>query len=218
MELKLSNSQTNELSRLKLKAGDSVAIYLCGPTVYDHIHIGNLRPVIIFDVLHRLLLTLNINVNYVQNITDIDDKIIVKAQQEKSSEKKITSHYTKSYLANLMRYNILFPTCFPRVSNYISSIQKFIKNLLTKNAAYQQAEEILFNIAGQPNYGELSGQNLAKLRGDARKITSTAKRDKKDFEIFAGKTIDIHGGGNDLLFPHHENERIQYLAHNHQEL
>src|SRR5438132_13694704 len=117
-ELQLFNSQKNFREKLQIDPGKSINIYLCGPTVYNHIHLGNLRPVIIFDVLHRLLLNLNLNVNYVQNITDIDDKIIIKAQQGKSSEKKISSHYTKTYLANLVRYNILFPTFFPRVCNY----------------------------------------------------------------------------------------------------
>src|SRR5437588_12486578 len=105
MELHLFNSLEKKITKLNLQSDQSINIYLCGPTVYNHIHLGNLRPVIIFDVLHRLLLDLNLNVNYVQNITDIDDKIIIKAQQEKSSEKKISSHYTKAYLANLVRYN-----------------------------------------------------------------------------------------------------------------
>jgi cysteinyl-tRNA synthetase len=180
-ELQLFNSQKNFREKLQIDPGKSINIYLCGPTVYNHIHLGNLRPVIIFDVLHRLLLDLNLNVNYVQNITDIDDKIIIKAQQEKSSEKKISSHYTKTYLANLVRYNILFPTFFPRVSNYIPPIQKFIKKLTEKNAAYQQGEEVFFAVTEQPSYGELSGQNLVKLRDNVREIIPTNKRDKKDF-------------------------------------
>src|SRR5437588_3151241 len=113
MELKLFNSLKNSITKIDLQSGQTINIYLCGPTVYDHIHLGNLRSVIIFDILHRLLLSLNIKVNYIQNITDIDDKIIAKAQKEKKSEKAISDYYTQSYFANLVRYNILLPTHSP---------------------------------------------------------------------------------------------------------
>src|SRR5436305_5867118 len=119
MELQLFNSLENKITKLNFLPGQVINIYLCGPTVYDHIHIGNLRSVIIFDILHRLLLNLRVKVNYIQNITDIDDKIIAKAQKEKKSEKEISSHYTKAYFDNLIRYNILFPTYSPKVTNYI---------------------------------------------------------------------------------------------------
>src|ERR1700722_12004888 len=120
MELQLFNSLEKKITKIEIQAGQTITVYLCGPTVYDHIHVGNLRPVIIFDVLHRLLLHLNLKVNYVQNITDIDDKIIAKAQQEKKSEKEISNYYTQSYFANLARYNILPPSYSPQVTNYIS--------------------------------------------------------------------------------------------------
>src|SRR3984885_13428513 len=116
MELQLFNSLENKITKITLQPSQTVNIYLCGPTVYDHIHLGNLRPVIIFDVLHRLLLSCGIKVNYVQNITDIDDKIIAKAQKENKSEKEISQYYTKTYLTNLTCYNILFPTHLPRVT------------------------------------------------------------------------------------------------------
>src|SRR4051812_1025989 len=114
MKLRLFNSLENKITEIRLQSTQTINLYLCGPTVYDHIHLGNLRPVIVFDVLFRLLLFLKVKVNYVQNITDIDDKIIIKAQKEKKSEKQISLHYIKSYLANLTRYNIIFPTCLPR--------------------------------------------------------------------------------------------------------
>nr|CAG8433653.1 12615_t:CDS:10 [Entrophospora candida] len=181
--------------------------------IYDHIHIGNLRSVIIFDILHRLLLCLKVKVNYVQNITDIDDKIIAKAQQEKKNEKEIGDYYTQAYLNNLTLYNILPPNHSPRVTNYVPQVQEFIKNVLEKGLAYQSAEEVFFGIEGNQEYGKLSGQNLEKLKSERQLVTENKKNDR-DF----GQTIDIHGGGNDLLFPHHENERIQYLAHNGKEL
>src|SRR4051795_8657574 len=135
MELQLFNSLRKKITKLNIQPDQTINIYLCGPTVYDHIHLGNLRPVIIFDVLHRLLLDLNIKVNYIQNITDIDDKIIVKAQKEKKSEKEISDYYTKSYLANLIDYNILSPTHSPSVTNYIPQIQNFITSLAKNGSA-----------------------------------------------------------------------------------
>src|SRR5688572_10328251 len=116
MEIYLFNSLENKVTKLKIKIGQTINIYLCGPTVYDHIHLGNLRPVIIFDVLYRLLLYCEIKVNYVQNITDVDDKIIAKAQKEKKSEKEISDYYSQSYFDNLARYNILLPLHSPRVT------------------------------------------------------------------------------------------------------
>ena len=183
MELQLFNSLENRITKIKLQPGQTITIYLCGPTVYDHVHVGNLRSVIIFDILHRLLLNLNIKVNYVQNITDIDDKIIAKAQQEKKSEKKISNHYTKSYLANLVRYNILFPTHLPKVTDYIPQIQEFIVNLLEKGFAYQQKGEILFGVKKSKEYGKLSGQNLEKLKVNVRGVNQVNKEDNKDFVL-----------------------------------
>jgi cysteinyl-tRNA synthetase len=248
--LRIYNSLGRLTADLNLHPNQAVNIYLCGPTVYDHIHIGNLRPVIIFDVLHRLLLNLKIKVNYIQNITDIDDKIITRAQKEKKSEKKISDYYTQAYFSNLLRYNILLPNSSPRVTDYIPQIEKFIDVLLEKKIAYQKNGEVMFRISGNKEYGRLSGQDLTKLRSGNREISQIDKEDDKDFllwkkttegvtwnspwgkgrpgwhtecsvfinDFFQGQTIDIHGGGNDLLFPHHENERIQYLAHNNREL
>lgn len=250
VKLKLFNSLEKKVSELTLYPHQTVNLYLCGPTVYGPIHIGNLRPVILFDVLHRLLLSLKIKVNYVQNITDIDDKIIAQSQKEGKSERELSTHYTWAYLNNLINYNILFPTALPRVTNFIFPIQTFIADLEKKGSAYFRGGEVFFRIGQNPEYGTLSGQNLAQLKESTRQITKLNKENDQDFvlwkktttglvwnspwgkgrpgwhtecvvfiqQFFAGKTIDIHGGGNDLLFPHHENERIQYLSHNHKEL
>jgi len=183
MELQLFNSLGKTITKLNPQSGQIINIYLCGPTVYDHIHVGNLRPIIIFDILHRLLLNLGIKVNYIQNITDIDDKIIAKAQKEKRTEKEIANHYTNSYLNNLLRYNILFPINFLRVTNYLPQIQKFIAVLLAKGVAYSQAGEVLFRVSSNENYGKLSGQNLTKLKENAREITPTDKENNKDFVL-----------------------------------
>ena len=182
MELQLFNSLKKKTTKLSLQPGQTINIYLCGPTVYDHIHIGNLRPIIIFDVLHRLLLNLNIKVNYTQNITDIDDKIIAKSQKEKKSEKEISDYYTQSYFANLARYNVLLPTHSPRVTNYVPQTQKFIKNLIEKGAAYQQAEEVFFEVEKYREYGKLSGQNLEKLKTGQEGVIKN-KKNSKDFAL-----------------------------------
>ena len=155
-------------------------IYLCGPTVYDHVHIGNLRPVIVFDVLYRLLLHEGFEVNYVQNITDIDDKIIAKSQQQKSSEKAIALHYTESYFSVLLKYNVLFPSHLPRVSNNISEIKNFIQKLIEKKQAYQHNGEIFFKVKDNKKYGELSGQNLDQLKENEQKKTF-GRLEKRDF-------------------------------------
>jgi cysteinyl-tRNA synthetase len=183
MEIKLFNSLENKISEIELSSNKVINIYLCGPTVYDHIHIGNLRSVIIFDVLHRLLLSLNIKVNYVQNITDIDDKIIDRAEKEKKDEKKISRHYTKAYFNNLVNYNILFPSHSPRVTNYLPQIKSFINSLLEKGHAYEKEGEILFHIGENKEYGKLSGQNLEKLK-TVRNIIQSTKRNEKDFIIW----------------------------------
>src|SRR4051794_18124384 len=149
---KLFNSLTNKVDELELACSQTVKLYLCGPTVYEHVHIGNLRSVIIFDVLQRFLISLGYKVNYVHNLTDIDDKIIAKAQQENKTEFQIAQHYIRAYFQILTNYNILQPTFLPQVTDYISPIQNFISNLLYKNQAYQQKNDILFRVKDNPNY------------------------------------------------------------------
>src|SRR3954465_9012195 len=183
MELQLFNSLKKKITKLNIQPDQIINIYLCGPTVYDHIHIGNLRPVIIFDILHRLLLHLNIKVNYVQNVTDIDDKIIIRANKEKKTEKKVSDHYTNAYLTNLIRYNILLPSALPRVTNYISEIQEFIFSLVEKKIAYQQNNEVLFRAGVNKDYGKLSKQNLEKLKPGTREINKTNKESNLDFVL-----------------------------------
>ncbi|CAG8463889.1 1064_t:CDS:2 [Ambispora leptoticha] len=175
--------QEKKIVSLDLKAGEIVNIYLCGPTVYDHVHLGNLRPVIVFDVLYRILLFLKIKVNYVQNITNIDDKIIAKARKERKTEKEISEHYTKAYLNNLIRYNIIFPAHLPRVTDYIPQIQNFISSLEKSNSVYQRGGEIFFHVGENQEYGKLSGQNLTKLKKGMREIRHDNKEDYRDFML-----------------------------------
>ena len=186
MKICLFNSLTNQNDFLTLEPKQAVSIYLCGPTVYDHIHIGNLRTVIIFDVLHRFLLHLGHKVKYVHNLTDIDDKIIQKAQKEKKTEPQITLRYIKAYFQNLVNYNILKPTFTPKVTDYIPQIQGFINKLSKKNYTYRQENDILFRIKNSPKYGQLSKQKAEKLqsgeaRQNAREVIQIKKENSQDF-------------------------------------
>lgn len=186
--LKLFNSLTNKIDELELIPSQTVKLYLCGPTVYEHVHIGNLRSVIIFDVLQRFLLSLGYKTEYVHNLTDIDDKIIAKAQQESKTEFQITQYYIRAYFQILTNYNILQPTFLPQVTDYISPIQKFIANLLYQNQAYQQKNDILFRVKDNPNYGQLSKQKMEKLREaearqNVRKIVKIDKENIQDFVL-----------------------------------
>src|SRR4051812_211465 len=144
MKLCFFNSLTNQNDFLKIEPQRTINIYLCGPTVYDHIHIGNLRAVIVFDVLHRFLLHLGYKVKYVHNLTDIDDKIIQKAQKEKKTEPQIALLYIEAYFQNLNNYNILQPTFTPKVTDYIPPIQAFINKLLKKTNANKKSTVIYF--------------------------------------------------------------------------
>src|SRR5690349_5452809 len=182
MKLRLFNSLGKKITETNLDSQQPINIYLCGPTVYDHIHLGNLRPIIIFDVLYRLLLYLKIKVNYVQNITDIDDKIIAKAEKEKKSERHISNHYARAYFDNLINYNVLLPSIAPRVTNYIPQIKNFIDHLLKKGKAYHQAGEIFFRISENNEYGILSGQDLKKLKS-VREIKKARKENNDDFVL-----------------------------------
>lgn len=188
MKFYLFNSLTNQNDFLILEPQQTINIYLCGPTVYDHVHVGNLRTAIIFDVLHRFLLHLGYKVKYIHNLTDIDDKIIQKAQKEKKTEQQITHYYTKAYFQNLVNYNILRPTFTPQVTNYIPQIQKFIDKLLKKNQAYQQGNNILFRVKNNQEYGQLSKQKAEKLQSgeirlNAREITRINKETSQDFVL-----------------------------------
>ncbi|MCQ2792633.1 MAG: cysteine--tRNA ligase [Bacilli bacterium] len=244
MEIKLYNSLTNRKEIFNSLKKRQVSMYVCGSTVYDSPHIGNLRPVVTFDVLRRLFLYLGNEVTYVSNYTDIDDKIIKKAQQEKVDEMTIANRYIKEVENNLAGINALKPTHSPRVSNYIEPIIDYINNLVKTNHAYVLEGDVYFKVDSVTNYGELSNINLEQLKVGARIEDKKGKQSPLDFalwkktdtglkwkspwgegrpgwhtecvvmidEIFNQGTIDIHGGGFDLKFPHHENEMAQAKA------
>jgi cysteinyl-tRNA synthetase len=235
----------NTLSRRKelfqpLKP-DSVGLYVCGPTVYDLAHIGNARPVVVFDVLFRLLKLQFKNVTYVRNITDIDDKIIAAAAKNVEPIDALTARTDKAFHEDMAALYALPPTAEPRATQHIDGMQRLIMMLLEKGHAYVADGHVLFHVPSMPNYGRLSGHSREELIAGARVDVAPYKKDPADFvlwkpstpeqpgwdspwgrgrpgwhiecsamsEAHLGETFDIHGGGLDLIFPHHENEIAQ---------
>lgn len=231
-------------TKKQLTTNKVVNCYLCGPTVYNYVHIGNIRPVIVIDVLHRLLIHQKYQVNYIHNITDIDDKIIDQAKKEKTTESKISTKYFQAYLNDLKSLNILLPTKMPKVTDYIPENIKFIESLINSKNAYPTDDGVYFEVDKVPSYGALANKKLSELIPNFRTNEKIAKKSPFDFALwkstsvginwkspwnqgrpgwhtecvtfieifFKGKTIDFHGGGIDLKFPHHENERVQFLV------
>jgi cysteinyl-tRNA synthetase len=218
----------------------SLNIYLCGVTVYDECHIGHARTIIVFDVLRRFLLTKKININFVQNFTDIDDKIIAKAIEEGISAQEISRRYIKSYFRDFKALNVLDATIYPLVTENMAEIINFIKGLVDKRKAYLGLNGVYFRVSEFSEYGKLSKKNIEKINSGARIEIDETKVDPRDFALwkfsskaptwvspwgngrpgwhiecsamalkYLGTDIDIHGGGQDLIFPHHENEIAQ---------
>ncbi|ACF07069.1 Cysteine--tRNA ligase [Metamycoplasma arthritidis] len=220
--------------------------YLCGPTVYNYPHIGNMRPIVTFDLMIRAQRYLGDEIFYLHNITDIDDKIINKSLEENKSEKEITSFYEKYYLNLFTLFNLEMPTKVIRVTDSLDDMYNYIQRLIDIKAAYQVGKNVFFDIEKYQNtYGSISNQKIANLNYDEDKFQ---KNNPFDFALwketskgikfaspfgegrpgwhtecscfidkyFEGKTIDIHAGGIDLIFPHHENENIQHFALHHQ--
>lgn len=214
-------------------------IYVCGPTVYSDVHIGNMRPVMTFDIYNRSLKELNKSFTFIHNITDIDDKIIVRAQKEKVTEKEISSKYENHYLELLNDANINKPELMPRVTDNIKGIISYIETIIKNKHAYEKDGNVYFDILSIKNYGSVSNQNLQTMRfeepGNKNHPGDFALWKKTNEGItfnspwgkgrpgwhtecsffvskFAKGSLDIHGGGIDLLFPHHENENAQNIA------
>jgi len=245
MEIKIYNSLTNKLEIFKPIKNNEVSIYVCGSTVYDSPHLGNLRPIITFDVLVRLFKYLNYKVTYVSNYTDVDDKIINKAIKENVSEMDIANKYIKEIEDIRKGVNAIEPNYKPRVTEYMSKIIDYVNNLVNSNHAYKLNNDVYFKVDSIPNYGELSKINIDELKVGARIESNLNKESPLDFalwketkdkgikwpspwgegrpgwhteccvmidSIFPNGIIDIHGGGFDLKFPHHENEIAQNKA------
>ena len=230
----LSNKKTD------LKFSDKVRIYLCGVTVYDDAHIGHARTIIVFDVLRRFLESQKITVEFIQNFTDIDDKIIDRANQEKISALELAAKYTKNYFDDFDGLNIKRATLYPKATEHIEDMQNLISNLIDKKYAYVTKNGVYFSVSKFTEYGKLSKKNTSDLVSGARVDIDEEKDNPIDFALwkfsesepswesqwgigrpgwhiecsamslkYLGNSFEIHGGGRDLIFPHHENEIAQ---------
>ena len=250
MNIKFYNSLSNSLEDFNTQQDKKVSMYVCGPTVYNYPHIGNMRPVVVFDTLRRFLTYVGYDVTYVSNYTDVDDKIIKAAKQEGKSEKELTDFYIGEFEKTVKGIGSQIPTITPRVTEYMPKIIAYIDNLVKTGAAYERDGDVYFRVENIKDYGVLSGINVEDLRVGARVEENSQKESPLDFalwkktdegikwdspwgkgrpgwhteccvmidSIFPGDHIDIHGGGYDLKFPHHENEIAQSEATHHSKI
>ena len=250
--LKLYNTLTRKKEDFRPLDAGNVRMYVCGPTVYDFAHIGNARPVIVFDVLYRLLRHLYGpgHVTYVRNITDVDDKINARAAQDypelplNQAIRRVTEKTEAQFHADMAALGALDPTVQPRATEHIEQMKTMIERLVENGCAYVAEEHVLFHVAAMADYGKLSGRSLDEMIAGARVEVAPFKQDPMDFVLWKpskpgepswpspcgiaapgrpgwhiecsamaaahlGQTFDIHGGGIDLVFPHHENEIAQ---------
>jgi len=244
-QVKLYNTLTRKKEIFQPQDGKTVKMYVCGPTVYDYLHIGNLRPIIVFDTLRKYMERFaGWKVVYVQNITDIEDKLIARAAETGLTVEELAHRYTKAYFDLLEQLNVKKPTNSPRATEYIGGMIELIKALIDQGYAYERDGDVYYRVSAFKDYGKLSGRRLEELEVGARVACSTKKKDAFDFTLwkaakpgepkwkspwsegrpgwhtecavlsreFLGNTLDIHAGGNDLIFPHHENEIAQVEA------
>ena len=181
------NSLTNQIEPLKPIRENEISMYVCGPTVYGDIHIGNCRPVIVFDVLYRVLSYIGYKVTYMSNITDVDDKIIKKAIEENVSESEIATRYFNNYLKLRNDLNAINPTYMPKVTDNIENIINFISKLIELGYAYESNGDVFFRVNKVPGYGRLSNLNLDDLQVGARIEENSSKENPMDFALWKAK-------------------------------
>jgi len=227
----------------KLDTTNKIKIYLCGVTVYDESHIGHARTIIVFDVLRKFLESKGVEIELVQNFTDVDDKIINRANSENTTAEKISSRYIENYYRDFDKLNVKRATNYPKATEHIEDIIKFIKKLIEKQMAYPSKNGVYFSVSKFPEYGKLSKKKIDELQSGSRIGIDESKIDPLDFAVwkfsdmepvwespwgkgrpgwhiecsamsvkYLGDNFDIHGGGRDLIFPHHENEIAQSEA------
>ena len=227
-------------TKTELEFSGKVRIYLCGVTVYDDAHIGHARTIIVFDVLRRFLESQGHAVEFIQNFTDVDDKILDRARQEKTTAVELTDRYTKNYFLDFDRLNVKRATEYPKASDHIQDMQNLISDLISKEYAYVTKKGIYFSVSKFPKYGKLSGKSDEESTDEHRITVDEEKMNPADFALwklgefelswpspwgegrpgwhiecsamslkYLGKNFEIHGGGRDLIFPHHENEIAQ---------
>ena len=241
----LYNTLTKKNEEFKPIKDNEIKIYECGPTVYDFIHVGNARPMCVFDSLRRYFLYLGYNVIFAQNFTDVDDKIINKAKTQNKTCKEIADEFIAEYYTDAKGLNIIPATYAPKATETIENIQKIIQKLCELNMAYCKGGTVYFRAKQFKEYGKLSGMPIDELNAGARVEINTNKEDSLDFALWKaakpgeiswpslwgngrpgwhiecsamidkifGNTIDIHCGGQDLIFPHHENEIAQSVTY-----
>lgn len=242
MDIQLYNTLTRQKEAFTPRDPQRVTMYVCGPTVYNYAHIGNARPVVVFDTLYRLLKTAYPKVVYVRNVTDVDDKINAAAKKEGVPIGTITERYHAIYSQDMASLGALPPVIEPKVTQHIPAIVSMIERLIANGSAYAAEGHVLFNVPAFADYGKLSGRNRDEMIAGARVDVAPYKRDPADFVLWkpssddlpgwdspwgrgrpgwhiecsamieqnlGRETIDIHGGGHDLIFPHHENEIAQ---------
>lgn len=244
MEIKLYNSLSNKVETFIPQEEGKLSMYVCGPTVYNYPHIGNMRPVVVFDILRRFFTYIGYQVTYVSNFTDVDDKIIKAAKEKGISEKELTTFFIDEFKKTTNAIGSMVPNITPKVTEYIDAIIAYIDNLVKIGAAYVVNGDVYFRVSKIKDYGALSGINIDDLVVGARIEENSAKESPLDFAlwkktdegiswpspwgqgrpgwhteccvmidtIFPKHYIDIHGGGYDLKFPHHENEIAQSEA------
>jgi len=236
--MKLQDTLSNH--EKELETTNMVRIYLCGVTVYDESHIGHARTIIIFDVLRRYLENKEIRVNFIQNFTDVDDKIINRAMLENQSPSQVSEKYIEHYFCDFDGLNVKRATNYPKATQHIPDIINFIQKLIEKGYAYVSKNGVYFSVSKFPDYGKLSKKKIDELQSGSRIEVDEHKKDPLDFAVwkfsnaepswespwgkgrpgwhiecsamsikYLGESFDIHGGGRDLIFPHHENEIAQ---------
>lgn len=244
MAIKLFNTLTGVKEDFNTREAGKVSMYSCGPTTYNHIHLGNARPIVIFDVVRRYLRYRGYETKYVQNFTDVDDKIIKRAQEEKLPPLELAAKYVKEYFKDADALGVERADIHPKVSEHISEIITMIEAIINNGHGYAVDGDVYFDVNSFKDYGKLSGRNLEDLLAGARVEIDERKKNPMDFalwkkakpdepswqspwgagrpgwhiecsamsEKYLGRGFDIHGGGQDLIFPHHENEVAQAEA------
>ena len=245
--MQVYNTLTNRKEEFVPIEPGKVKMYVCGPTVYNFFHIGNARPFVVFDTLRRYFKFRGYEVKFVQNFTDVDDKIINRAKEEGITAPEVSEKYIKEYFNDAEALNVLKADVHPKVSEHIPEIIAFVQTLIDKGYAYEADGDVYYSTRKFKDYGKLSGQNIDDLESGARIAIGEVKEDPLDFALWKarkeeseiawespwgmgrpgwhiecstmakkrlGETIDIHGGGQDLTFPHHENEIAQSEACN----
>lgn len=242
--MQIYNTLTKKKEEFKPIDPPNVSMYVCGPTIYDYFHIGNGRTFVMSDIIRRYLEYKKYNVKFVMNLTDVDDKIIKKANEEKVPTTKVTARYEAAFMEDIKRFKIKPADVYPKATEHMQEIEDVIEKLEEKGIAYNVNGNVFYDIGKFNNYGKLSGKNVDDLEVGARIEINDEKKSPLDFSVWKkskegepfwkskwgegrpgwhiecsamsmkhlGETIDIHAGGNDLIFPHHENEIAQSEA------